>query len=508
LRVWVVTTNRFTLYLLANLLFSGLVATAFAMNTASGVHPAYLIILFALCSTPVIDITVLNGPYALLGIFSLNYLLFYGALDLSHLMSAQAFAYGADSFMSRTEWVILLGGVLAQIGYRLACRTMGKFNPTVPKDWPELTLIVGGVALWSVCTALNWRFNVYLIAAPTIEATNRGLASLSGLSTTAFMLARMSQPLGILMIAYAQCRYRRAYMGPLLIGVVLFQLLFGFVIDFKGEAFLGGVLVILTKLLVDGRLPKIWLVAMLVFIAVGFPVLQANRVIVRGQYGANNTQVGENIGKSLGQAIEGRNKVTVGRDRSQTFVERLSLKGSVETIVTKTGDITPFQHGYTLAPLISTFVPRLIWPDKPSIAVGRVMNKEFRVSDVADTYISPSHLGELYWNFGWAGVAIGMTLIGLLLGYLGARFNLAQAATITRIMVVVVTIRLMILGSEGEIATQYVLWIRSVAAIGLLHWAFARRSIAALSAERAPAEGHLTGAHKRQAPLPFPNLIR
>jgi hypothetical protein len=503
-----VTTNRAILYLFANLLFAGLVATAFAMNTASGVHPMYLILLFALCSTPIIDLTVLNGPHALLGIFSLNYFLFYGALDLSHLMSAQEFGYGADGFMSASEGVILLGGALMQIAYRFACRTMRKFNPAVPKDWPELILVVGGVTLWAVCTALNWRFTVYLIAAPTIEATNRGLASISGLTTTVFMLARMSQPLGILIIAYAQCRYRRAYMTPLLIGVVLFQVLFGFVIDFKGEAFLGGVLVILTKLLVDGRLPKTWLVGMLVFIAVGFPVLQANRVIVRGQYGANNTQVGENIGKSLKQAIEGRNKVTVGQDRSQTFVERLSLKRSVETIVTKTRDTTPFQHGYTLTPLISTFVPRLIWPDKPSVAVGRIMNKEFRVSDVADTYISPSHLGELYWNFGWAGVVVGMTLIGLLLGYLGTRFDLAQAATITRLMVVVVTIRLMILGSEGEVATQYVLWIRSMAAIGVLHLCFARLPAAVRSSLQGATSGKSIQMTSPEVPISFPNLLR
>src|ERR1700737_3497360 len=98
------------------------------MNPASGVHPVYLILLFALCSTPTIDLTVLNGPYALLGIFSLNYFLFYGALDLSHLMSVQAFAYGADSCMSASEGVILLGGGLVQIAYRFACRTMRKFN--------------------------------------------------------------------------------------------------------------------------------------------------------------------------------------------------------------------------------------------------------------------------------------------------------------------------------------------------------------------------------------------
>lgn len=502
------TTNRVVLYLFANLLFAGLVATAFAMNTASGVHPVYLILLFALCSTPIIDLTVLNGSYALLGIFSLNFFLFYGSLDLSRLMSVQSFTYGADSFMSESEGVILVGGAFVHIAYRIACERLRKSDPSEPKDWSEFALVAGGTTLWIVCSALNWYFSVHIVAEANALAMTRGLGSLTGLQTTAFMLAHMSQPLGILIIAYAQCRYRRAYMMPLLVAVVLFQLLFGFVIDFKGEAFLGGVLAILTKLLVDGRIPKMWLIAMLLFIAVGFPVLQANRVVVRGQYGANSTQVGANIGKSLEQAIEARKKVSTGRDRSQTFAERLSLKASVETIVTRTGDITPFQHGYTLTPLISTFVPRLIWPDKPSVPVGRMMNKEFRVSDVADTFISPSHLGELYWNFGWIGVVVGMALIGLLLGYLGQRFNLAQRATITRVMVIVVTIRLMILGSEGEIATQYVLWIRSMAAIGVLHWALARLVVPMGSAGREAGSGNLVSKDRREVPVFFPNLLR
>lgn len=501
--------GRTVLYSLVNLLLATLVVAAFAMHPTSGIHPVYVIMLFALCSTPIIDLRILNGPHALLGIFSLTFFLFYGSLDLARVIYGQSSApESGAAFMSAAEGVILLGGALVQIAYRVACNAMRKATYGEPKDWSEFLLVMGGTTLWAVCTALNWQFSVHIVAEASAFATARGLGSLTGWQTTIFMLAHMCQPLGILIIAYAQCRYRRGYMTALLIGVVLFQLLFGFVIDFKGEAFLGGVLAILTKILVEGRLPKMWLIAMLVFIAVGFPVLQANRVIVRGQYGANSTQVGDNIGKSLGQAFEARDKVSTGLDRSQTFAERLSLKASVETIVNKTGDVTPFQRGYTLTPLISTFLPRLLWPNKPSVDVGRMMNKEFKISDVADTYISPSHLGELYWNFGWPGVVVGMTLIGLLLGFLGARFNLARGATITRVMVVVVTIRLMILGAEGEIATQYVLWIRSMAAIGVLHWFFARVPVGAGASKVAPGQDHRVDADRAQASPAFPNLLR
>ena len=103
------------------------------------------------------------------------------------------------------------------------------------------------------------------------------------------------------------------------------------------------------------------------------------------------------------------------------------------------------------------------------------------MSEVEFTYISPSHLGELYWNYGWTGAVLGMLIIGMLLGFLGARFSLSDRVTLARIMVVIATIRLIILGFESSVAAQYVLWIRSMLAIGVLHFLFARQQVGAAS---------------------------
>jgi hypothetical protein len=143
-----------------------------------------------------------------------------------------------------------------------------------------------------------------------------------------------------------------------------------------------------------------------------------------------------------------------------------------------------------------------------------MMNKDFHVSEGANTYISPSHLGELYWNFGWPGVTVGMSMIGALFGFLGARFDLSRAVTITRVLVIVVTVREVILSSEGEIATHYVVWLRSLLGIGLLHWAFARKFWAAgpakEDAQPAAAGEPPEELEDRRAPAlrPFPNLLR
>ncbi len=135
------------------------------------------------------------------------------------------------------------------------------------------------------------------------------------------------------------------------------------------------------------------------------------------------------------------------------------------------------------------------------------MNKEFHVTDYADTYISPSHLGEFYWNFGWPGGVIGMTVVGLLLGYIGGRFDLTESVTLTRVLVVAITMKMLVLGAEGAIAPQYATWCRSMLAIGILHLLMARRQVLPAH-ERANILTPLpVGSENPIQPL-FPNLMR
>jgi hypothetical protein len=176
-------------------------------------------------------------------------------------------------------------------------------------------------------------------------------------------------------------------------------------------------------------------------------------------------------------------------------------------IVSRTGQSVPFQNGYTLSPLLTVFVPRILWPNKPDVPTGRLVNKAFHVSDQAETNISPSHLGELYWNFGWPGVVIGMTCIGLLLGFLGARYDLSQAVTLTRVLILIATVKVLIMGFESVIAVQYSVWLRSMLAIGILHVLFAKMpATAAQVSEPTRTTGPRSATPGRTAR--FPNLIR
>jgi hypothetical protein len=279
--------------------------------------------------------------------------------------------------------------------------------------------------------------------------------------------------------------------------------LLGFVIDIKGMAIGGLVLVIVTIVLLEGRIPKGWLAAAALFVYVGFPVFQAYRGVISGN--VSRAEVLSNLGKTLDKVLAAETRVNTGRDRAQTFFERLSLKSSVEMIVGGTARGIPYEEGFTMTPILSAFLPRVVWTDKPDVPTGRILNKVFHVTDQEETYISPSHLGELYWNFGWAGALVGMTSIGAILGMV-ARLNLADRRTVTRLLMTVMTVEMLIHGFEGAIAGSYVVWMRSAAAIGVMHWIFAKVPVSA-SGARPHAPARVPAPPHDRTLAPFPNLL-
>jgi hypothetical protein len=121
--------------------------------------------------------------------------------------------------------------------------------------------------------------------------------------------------------------------------------------------------------------------------------------------------------------------------------------------------------------------------------------------------MSPSHIGELYWNFGVLGVILGMGLVGTLIGFVCARFDLSVQISLTRVLVIIVTLYELVARTEGQIGIQYVVWARTLLLIGILHWLLARpiqrHEVGSIGSPSRQEEGSLL-----DAPVRFPNLIR
>lgn len=520
-------STRVPAYLALNLGFLLLVVAMALLGGAPNPRLPHMILLFAVCTTWILNFDRLNGPYALLALFQSFYFVSFGLLDVTNLLNGTS-AELENSLYSATEGVILAGAVMLTLGYQLGIRlATSRRGSRVALDWPVPSVLTAGLVIWAVGTVSMFYWGVFVVTDTTIETTRIALNRLSPYAIAGNLLAGMLQPVGILLIAYARLKLRSPLLLTLVIVMVLIQVMLGFVINGKSQAMIAGILVIITAIFVEGRIPKAWVAAGILFAYVGFPILQASRVEVHGERQVARSEILSNLGTNLMLAIEAKARLSKGPDKTQSLLERTSVRGSLQMVVENTGATVPFQHGYTMLPLLYTFIPKLVLADKISIPTGQLVNKEFHVSEYADTYISPSILGELYWNFGWYGVFGGMTIIGLLVGYLGGRFDMSRTPTVTGLLVLVLTTKQVIVAFEGTIAPEYVVWMRLLAAVGILHLLFARVPVADRRAaedgvdapEPAAAAPEPTGGGPRlplAAPgslglssgAPFPNLLR
>lgn len=501
--------NRVALYVLVNL---GLVSATLIGWTSSPAPFELLIyadLLFALCTVPLLWIEELNGRYALLGIFMSMYFLLFGALDMRDLIVGAAPTVPRAEFPTLAQIAALLGAISLLIGYRAAVNLVGaSAKENVSIDWPSSTLLVVGLTLFAVGMIAVAYFQLVLATENTIRSTLFAFTSMGPFLTFLVMLGRLVQPLGAVILSYGYAKSRSPLWVLLITMVVASQVLLGFLTDTKETVLLSVVMVAVTKSLFDGRIAKMWLLAIVAFATILFPVLQANRV-VRDEHGWDRAQVLANLGTVLDAAIEQNVKTQErpGVERSQTFLERVSGETVLEILFDKVTESGNYLHGSTLEPILFTFIPRLLVPDKVSVPVGQLFNRTFMHGGKDDfLYLSVSMLGEMYWNFGWSGVIVGNLLFGALLGFIGAKTSLAQCRSITRLLVLLLTVRVLCRGYEDSISISVVTWLRGMAAIGLLHLAFSRATKTHEASDvGAPVAGPTPAS---AAALRFSNLMR
>jgi hypothetical protein len=104
---------------------------------------------------------------------------------------------------------------------------------------------------------------------------------------------------------------------------------------------------------------------------------------------------------------------------SQTLA-RVSLLQQTANVVELTPSQIPYQHGWMYSYLLVTFVPRFIWPDKPSASKANAWYPlaYHLILPSYDVGIASGTATETYINFGWLGPPLVMSCLGVFLGLL------------------------------------------------------------------------------------------
>ncbi len=138
------------------------------------------------------------------------------------------------------------------------------------------------------------------------------------------------------------------------------------------------------------------------------------------------------------------------RDAGERVKARVSHLSLFAHVVKLTPERVPYWDGESYRALPSTFVPRAIWPDKPTKTVGQDFGHRYYLLAPKDrtTAVNLPQLVELYANFGTAGVLCGMFALGLIYRLLHRWWNSPATGAGTLILACLLFSRLILIESD------------------------------------------------------------
>jgi len=504
--------NQLAIYLALNLTCCLAMIVGAAVHGGSLAEFPYVALLLALCASPVLFFSRVNDKFAMLGIVMASYFLLFGVSDL---VSPFSVATATSTFhgLSDTETVILIGAAMLLAGFHVAVALLAANRPSaVPDDWPTYLLVPIGLLLWVAGNAGALYQSLVVFDGQSDIAIESGLAKLgSWPALLMFFISNYAGPLGVIILAYWWSTRKPRGGTLLMLLLILAQAIVGWVVDRKELALAAPVAIILTRTFCIGRLPVRWIMGSLIGLALIFPVMTTKRIILTQDLGLTVKASLPHAVELFWRSLKETSGAKAGKygDGPITFIERSSLKPSVDLLVRNVGKSQshPFKWGSTLDPMVSTFFPRILWTDARPANSAETFNREFQISESADTHISMSHLGEWYWNFGLIGVIVGMAAVGATCGMVAVKCDLSTGTSLTRVLIIYVTLYELAVLGEGQMSVQYVVWARSLVVIGLLHAILARprgRRLVAAESNQAAAPAR----EASQVAPAFPNVMR
>ena len=241
------------------------------------------------------------------------------------------------------------------------------------------------------------------------DATNQLLA----FGQTFNLLANLGN-LVVLATALTYFASGNTNLRTLLVVSISIQVIVGFVIGFKATALEPLAYTALAYLVTKGRFPwRFTFAAVAVTLVLLAPLNLAYRGTLRNTSGVStgaavNSSVGTLPHMSVFDALE---------SSYNEFLHRYRLIDSIALIETLTPTRFPYGSGtdYILLPAV-ILIPRALWPDKPQQTEGGEFSQTYwNIPSVIRTATPLTMIGDLYRNFNLLGIAIGMTLWGVLL---------------------------------------------------------------------------------------------
>lgn len=144
------------------------------------------------------------------------------------------------------------------------------------------------------------------------------------------------------------------------------------------------------------------------------------------------------------------------RELAYASLSRTALLKQTANVMELTPNTVPYQYGQTYSYMFIAFIPRLVWPDKPSANdANRFYQVAYGVTAEEDLDTASYAIGVLtegYINFGWPGTIGIMFLLGIFFDWFQWTFMTEQSGYLLR--GIGVTLLPYFLGIEDQLAVQ------------------------------------------------------
>lgn len=247
----------------------------------------------------------------------------------------------------------------------------------------------------------------------TYELRHPGAASVAqyiGLLASLTLLG-----LAVLYVRWATRASSSRWLLPVFATVLVVRVLLGFGTGANFQSFEVFMPILLLASLVRGRLP--WKAVLFGLLALA--VLQPVKALYRSelQTAPASSSAASPFTAAARYVSTADQFLHSGPTPRQTVDEFMSRFGAVYMLATVT-ELTPSQVPYwgagTLTPLLSTPIPRALWPSKPQEVTGQTFGHRYGFllpQDMSTSWNMPQ-LIEFYADFGTWGVVVGMLLLG------------------------------------------------------------------------------------------------
>lgn len=183
-----------------------------------------------------------------------------------------------------------------------------------------------------------------------------------------------------------------------------------------------GELIVVCFVLCKKRVPLLLILGAVLAFALLQPIKHHYREVIWAP-GGDSVGTIERVELLAGQTAQGLESGLEDegwRDRVTDTYSRLHHLSTSSAIIQEVQITHNYWYGETLLPLLSKWIPRAIWSDKPTEDLGNRWAKAYGYLDQADyaTSYNLPWLPEMYMNFGWWGIVIISILLGFLMGML------------------------------------------------------------------------------------------